>query len=119
MLSRQNGESYFYFIRNELPQLLEDVSLNLRRDILFLHDGCFANFNATICHESELRCCGRSKFRFSTVLSKLNSPRKNLCRNMRKSFGISNVKTILSTVLKKFSFYCYYFVLKVLLQVCH
>ncbi|CAH1382031.1 unnamed protein product, partial [Tenebrio molitor] len=34
-----NGEDYSDFLENNLPELLEDIDLNLRRQIWFQHDG--------------------------------------------------------------------------------
>lgn len=39
-----NGERYLTFLRDELPLLLEDVSLEIRRNMFFQHDGCPAHF---------------------------------------------------------------------------
>ncbi|XP_068912216.1 uncharacterized protein [Tenebrio molitor] len=36
---RLNGEDYSDFLENNLPELLQDVDLNLRRQIWFQHDG--------------------------------------------------------------------------------
>jgi hypothetical protein len=36
---RLNGEDYSDFLENNLPELLEDIDLNLRRQIWFQHDG--------------------------------------------------------------------------------
>ncbi|CAH1375787.1 unnamed protein product, partial [Tenebrio molitor] len=33
------GEDYSDFLENNLPELLEDIDLNLRRQIWFQHDG--------------------------------------------------------------------------------
>lgn len=39
-----NGEFYEDFLRNELPLLLEDLPLTLRRDMRYQHDGCPAHY---------------------------------------------------------------------------
>ncbi|RZC43171.1 DDE 3 domain containing protein [Asbolus verrucosus] len=41
-----NGEKYQDFLDNELPQLLEDVSLGVRQNMWFQHDGCPAHYSA-------------------------------------------------------------------------
>lgn len=43
-----NGERYLNFLRNELPLLLEDVPLAIRRDMFFQHDGCPAHFSLNV-----------------------------------------------------------------------
>ncbi|KAL3265612.1 hypothetical protein HHI36_009816 [Cryptolaemus montrouzieri] len=39
-----NGENYLNFLQNELPILLEDVPLNIRRDMWYEQDGCPARY---------------------------------------------------------------------------
>lgn len=39
-----NGEFYEHFLREELPNLLEDLPLNLIRNMKFQHDGCPAHY---------------------------------------------------------------------------
>lgn len=39
-----NGERYLHFLRDELPLLLEDISLATRRTMFFQHDGCPAHY---------------------------------------------------------------------------
>lgn len=41
---RLNGDSYLHFLRENMPQLLEVVPLNLRRDLFFMHDGAPPHF---------------------------------------------------------------------------
>lgn len=40
-----NGEMYLNFLINDLPALLEDIPLQVRRDLWFQHDGCPAHFS--------------------------------------------------------------------------
>lgn len=42
---RLNGEIYARFLENELPGLLEDVSLRERQELIFQHDGAPAHFS--------------------------------------------------------------------------
>lgn len=42
--TRLNGESYLNFLENVLPNLLEDVLLNIRNTMWFMHDGAPAHF---------------------------------------------------------------------------
>nr|CAH7726603.1 unnamed protein product [Callosobruchus chinensis] len=39
-----NGEVYLDFLQNHLPSLLEDVPLNIRREMWFQQDGCPAHY---------------------------------------------------------------------------
>lgn len=39
MPAKLNGAEYNNFLRNDLPELLEDVPLNLRQQIIFQQDG--------------------------------------------------------------------------------
>ena len=39
-----NGDIYLDFLRNQLPNLLEDVPLNILRDMWYQHDGCPAHY---------------------------------------------------------------------------
>lgn len=41
---RLNGETYCHFLRNDLPALLEEVPLGIRRQIWFMHDGAPPHF---------------------------------------------------------------------------
>lgn len=43
-----NGERYLNFLRNELPILLEDVPLGIRRHMYFQHDGCPAHYSLDV-----------------------------------------------------------------------
>lgn len=45
---RLNGENYLNFLRNVLPNLLEEVPLNIRRNLWFMHDGCPAHFSLIV-----------------------------------------------------------------------
>lgn len=45
---RLNGESYLYFLQEVLPQLLEDVPIQLRRRSWFMHDGAPAHFSIAV-----------------------------------------------------------------------
>lgn len=42
---RINGETYQHFLENELPPLLDDVPLETRRRMWFMHDGAPAHFS--------------------------------------------------------------------------
>ena len=42
---RLNGEQYLCFLRNDLPNLLEDVPLRQRQVMWFMHDGSPARFH--------------------------------------------------------------------------
>lgn len=39
-----NGDNYLHFLQNDLPSLLEDVPLNIYRDMWFQQDGCPAHY---------------------------------------------------------------------------
>lgn len=43
-----NGDGYLNFLQNDLPQLLEDVPLNVRRSMLLQNDGCPAHHRITV-----------------------------------------------------------------------
>lgn len=43
-----NGESYEYFLRNHLFELLDDVPLVNRQGMIYQHDGCPAHYRRTI-----------------------------------------------------------------------
>jgi hypothetical protein len=43
-LPRFSGASYLHFVRDELPQLLEDVPLAKRQTVQFIHDGAPVHF---------------------------------------------------------------------------
>lgn len=43
-----NGESYENFLRADLSDLLDDLPLNLIRDMWFQHDGCPAHFRRSV-----------------------------------------------------------------------
>jgi len=45
---RLTGANYLIFLQEVLPKLLEDVPLNLRRDMWFQHDGCPAHFSLAV-----------------------------------------------------------------------
>ena len=46
--NRLNGDAYLDFLQNSLPQLLEEVPLNVRRDLWFMHDGAPAHFSLRV-----------------------------------------------------------------------
>lgn len=46
--TRLNGESYLHFLREVLPELLEDIPLDIRRKMWFMHDGCPAHFSRSV-----------------------------------------------------------------------
>lgn len=43
-----NGETYEHFLRVDLPDLLDDLPLNLIRDMWFQHDGCPAHYRRSV-----------------------------------------------------------------------
>ena len=45
---RLNGEEYLRFLRNDLPNLLEDVPLRQRQQMRFMHDGAPAHFHLSV-----------------------------------------------------------------------
>lgn len=45
---RLNGRTYRYFLEHVLPELLEDVSLNVRQRMYFQHDGAPAHFSIAV-----------------------------------------------------------------------
>lgn len=42
---RLNGQTYLHFLQENLPNLIEDVPLNIRQRLLFMHDGAPAHFS--------------------------------------------------------------------------
>lgn len=46
--TRLNGNTYLQFLQEVLPGLLEEVPLNVRRELWFLHDGCPAHFDRAV-----------------------------------------------------------------------
>lgn len=53
--NRLNGQMYVEFLRNELNQLLEDVPLNIRCNMWFMHDGAPAHFSRIARQELEYK----------------------------------------------------------------
>lgn len=45
---RLNGEAYLTFLRDTLPELLEDIPLALLRDMWFMHDGAPPHFSRAV-----------------------------------------------------------------------
>ncbi|XP_066589560.1 histone-lysine N-methyltransferase SETMAR-like [Prorops nasuta] len=45
---RLDGEKYIRFLREQLPVLLEDVPLSVRKDMIFQHDGAPAHFHRDV-----------------------------------------------------------------------
>lgn len=45
---RLNGDNYFHFLETHLPLLLEDVPLDIRRRMYFMHDGAPAHFSLQV-----------------------------------------------------------------------
>ena len=45
---RLNGEQYLRILRNDLPDLLEDVPLRQRQQMWFMHDGAPAHFHLSV-----------------------------------------------------------------------
>ena len=43
-----NGDTYLDFLQNHLPELLEDVPLNIRQNLYFMHDGAPPHFRKTV-----------------------------------------------------------------------
>ncbi|KAJ8964835.1 hypothetical protein NQ317_013345 [Molorchus minor] len=46
---RLTGLEYLHFLQNNLPELLEDVPLNVRENMWFLHDGAPTYFRRELC----------------------------------------------------------------------
>lgn len=46
--ARLNAEFYLHFLQDELPQLLEDIPLHLRRNLFFQHDGAPPHFSRAV-----------------------------------------------------------------------
>jgi len=53
------GEAYFQFLQEELPRLLEDVPLNKRGRMYFLHDGATPHFSREVRNFLNYRFPGR------------------------------------------------------------
>lgn len=72
-----NGEVYLDFLRNHLPNLLEDVPLNVYRGIWFQQDGCPAHYARAVTEflnqEYQRRWIGRN----GTILWPARSPDLN------------------------------------------
>lgn len=45
---RLNGNQYLQFLQNDLPNLLDDVPLNLRQNMWFMHDGAPPHYPAAV-----------------------------------------------------------------------
>lgn len=45
--ARLNGRQYANFLQNDLPELLEDIPLHVRRDMFYQHDGASARFSVS------------------------------------------------------------------------
>lgn len=45
---RLNGEAYLNFLQNQLPDLLRDVPEEIRRTIIFQHDGCPSHYHRDV-----------------------------------------------------------------------
>lgn len=43
-----NGDNYLHFLQNDLPNLLENVPLEIRGNMYFMHDGAPAHFRITV-----------------------------------------------------------------------
>lgn len=43
---RLSGENYLIFLGNTLPDLSDNIPLNIRQALCFVHDGCHTNFNS-------------------------------------------------------------------------
>lgn len=43
-----NGDNYLNFLRDDLPELLEDLSLDIRQHLYFMHDGAPAHYRVTV-----------------------------------------------------------------------
>ena len=48
MPSPLNGENYLNFLINEMPVILEDISLDLRQAFWFMHDGASAHYSRPV-----------------------------------------------------------------------
>lgn len=43
-----NGHAYLSFLQNDLPVILEDMPLNIRRDMIYQNDGCPAHYARSV-----------------------------------------------------------------------
>lgn len=43
-----NGDNYLNFLRDDLPELLEDLPLDIRQLLYFMHDGAPAHYRVTV-----------------------------------------------------------------------
>lgn len=43
-----NGDNYLEFLQNDLPNILDDIPLNVRENIIFQNDGCPAHFRLAV-----------------------------------------------------------------------
>lgn len=43
-----SGDNYLNFLRDELPELLEDLPINIRQHLYFMHDGAPAHYRVTV-----------------------------------------------------------------------
>ena len=75
---RLNGEAYANFLRLELPALLEDVPLNVRRNMWFQHNGAPPH-NSILARRTLKR----------VYLSMLNNIQHNIMRRARTGIEVN------------------------------
>lgn len=72
-----NGEIYLDFLVNHLPNLLEDVPLNILRDMWFQQDGCPAHYSRSVREHLNEEYPGRWIGRSGTISWPARSPDLN------------------------------------------
>lgn len=76
---RLNGEAYLNFLRDNLPDLLEDVPLRLRQEMWFMHDGAPPHFSLRVRAYLDIAFPRRWIGRGGTVAWPARSPDMNPC----------------------------------------
>jgi hypothetical protein len=74
-----NGEGYLNFLQNELSDLLDDVPLQVRRDMWYLHDGAPAHSARAVKNWLNANLENRWIGRNGPVLWPARSPDLNSC----------------------------------------
>jgi hypothetical protein len=74
-----NGEGYLNFLQNELSNLLDDVPLEVRRDMWYLHDGAPAHSARGVKNWFDANLENRWIGRNGPVLWPARSPDLNPC----------------------------------------